>query len=387
MYATPARPRGLDPIARDALLALGATGLLLVGAALNSDPGAHVDALAVLTALATCAPVAFRTVAPMPALAALVAGVFVSLATFKPMASVLVPTALVLYTVAVTGTRRRTLLVAAASVACTTTAVMINTTHPPLGFEALQKAGLVLLALLLGETIREHRAFMQAMRERTERAERTRDEEARRRVGEERLRISREIHDAVAHAMVAINVQSGVAAHLLDRRPEAARDALHEIKRVSGAALNDLRTTLGVLRDDAAPAPTRPSPGLALLDELAQHLQAAGVEVEIDRRGARDQLPSTLDATGFRIVQEGLTNILRHSAARLARVRIDVAHGDVTIEVEDDGPYRATPEPGSGTGLLGMRERAQAVGGVVEAGPRPEGGWLVRARLPLAVRA
>jgi signal transduction histidine kinase len=397
MMARPCAPR-VNPLACDAGLAVLSAVALLVCAATHTEQGGHVDAAAVVIALMACSPVAFRRFAPLPALVAVVAGAFVSLATFKPMGTVLIPVDLVLYTVAVTGTRRRTLGVAVLVAGSAVLAVVAHTDHGPLSFEALQKDGMVLLPLLLGEAIREHRAFKQAMVERAERAERTREEEARRRVGEERLRIAREIHDAVAHAMVAINVQSGVAAHLLDRTPESAREALLQIKRVSGEALTDLRTTLGVLRDEAVPAPTAPAPSLRGLDDLAEHLHAAGVAVEIERRGGADPLPAAIDATGYRIVQEALTNVMRHSGAQHAGVRIDVAADAVEIEIVDDGigsgaginafpPPNGNGDGNGGNGLRGMRERVAAIGGDVDAGPAPDGGWRVRARLPLPVAA
>ncbi|HWH93018.1 MAG TPA: sensor histidine kinase [Baekduia sp.] len=382
----------LDPVARDALLAAGCAAILLICAATNGE--GYVDAGAVAIAIAACAPVAVRTINPMAALVGTVSGAFVALATFKPEATVLSPIALALYTVALTGCRTRTALCAAATVALTVVAMMLFTDESIWRMEVLEKTALILLPLLAGEAMREHRAFKREEAERIERAMRAREADADRRIEQERLRIAREVHDVVAHSMVAINVQAGVAAHVMGRRPEAARDALLDIKRVSGEALRDLRATLGVLRAQE-PAPVAPSPTLDGVDDLAGGLRAAGIDVEVAI--ARDDsrpLPSALEGAGFRIVQEALTNVLRHSRATSARVAIAVDDRGLSIEVVDAGPCEEDAvvpargaEPGSGNGLQGMRERAAAVGGSLEAGPRDGGGWRVHARLPLGVPA
>ena len=381
----------LRPLAREGALVAGLAALLLACAASNADHGGYVDALAVVVAVIACAPVVLRTCFPMAALGGTVAGAFVALATFKPMATVIVPIGLVLYSIAVCGSRRRTLAVAGAAVLLTLVAMAIFSEHELFSMAVFEKLGLVLLPLIAGVAMREHKAVLEERAVRAERAARRREEDALRRIEQERLRIAREVHDVVAHSMVAINVQAGVAAHLMDRRPEAARDALHDIKRVSGDALRDLRATLGVLRSGDERAPVRPAPGLAAVGDLAERLRAAGIDVAVDVRGGGRPIPQALEGAGFRIVQEALTNVLRHSGARAARVAIAVGPDGLDIEVEDDGPGgdREADAPaladGSGNGLRGMRERAAAVGGRLDAGPRAEGGWRVHARLPLQV--
>jgi signal transduction histidine kinase len=374
----------LDPVARDAIAAVAFAGLLLACAAANRDQGGEVGAAAAAFALIACAPVALRTINPMASLVATVAGAYLALATFEPQAMVIVPVGYVLYTVAETGTRRRTTAVAVVSIGLTELAMVLFGHRGPFPLEVLEKFALILLPLIAGEAIREHRAFK---REQTEQMAL----EADRRLEQERLRMAREVHDVVAHSMVAINVQAGVAAHLMDRRPEAVREALHDIKRVSGEALRDLRATLGVLRTDGERAPVRPAPGLDGLDDLAARLRAAGIEVTLAVRGGDRPLPSALEGAGFRIVQEALTNVLRHSGAATARVDVAVGPDGLAIEVLDEGRGAAASpaaiEPGSGNGLRGMRERAAAVGGSLEAGPRDGGGWRVAARLPLGVPA
>jgi signal transduction histidine kinase len=239
--------------------------------------------------------------------------------------------------------------------------------------------------LLLGAAVRNRRDYLEALVDRAETAERTRDEEARRRVGEERLRIARDVHDVVAHAMVAINVQAGVGAHLLDRDPERARRTLEDIKKVSGEALADLRSTLGMLRGDAAAdvAPVHPAQDLRELDELGESLRTAGIEVDLDIDPETATLPASVTSTGYRIVQEALTNVVRHASGSHARVRVTRDEDSLVIEVQDDGSGADLAAPaGSGQGVRGMRERAQAAGGTLEAGPRAGGGWRVVATLP-----
>jgi signal transduction histidine kinase len=386
-----ASKRRAHPVAVDAAVAVVLAGLLLACAASNEDEGAYVNAAAAGLALLACAPIVLRRERPMLSLVLTVAGGFLALATFKPQAMVIAPIALVLYSVAVTGTPRRTLVVGAVSVALTVGAMWIFAESKVLHLEMLEKLGLVLLPLIAGEAIREKRAYLCERAERERRAERARAEEAERRIEHERLRIAREVHDVVAHSMVAINVQAGVAAHLADRRPEAAKEALRDIKRASGDALRDLRATLGVLRDGAEAVPTAPAPDLEAVRELAEPLRAAGIDVTIDLdvAGCRG-VPPPLGRAGYRIVQEALTNVLRHSGTSAVRVDVAVRGGGVDIEVLDDGPAggaaaAAATGAGSGNGLRGMRERAAAVGGSVEAGPRDEGGWRVRAQLPVQV--
>jgi signal transduction histidine kinase len=268
--------------------------------------------------------------------------------------------------------------------------VALFSEHSVLRAETLKTLGILVLPLVCGRMMAEKKAKVQAMRERAERAEATREEEARRRVGEERLRIAREVHDVVAHAMVAINVQAGVAAHVVDRRPEQTLTALEEIKRVSGEALRDLRETLGVLREVEAPAPTEPTRTLDAVGELADRIRAAGLDVAVERDDC-DRVPSAVASVAYRIVQEALTNVLRHAPdATRADVHLAV-HGDtLEVDVRDDGTGLGAGDDGTGNGLRGMRERAAAIGGRVEAGPtRTRGGWAVRALLPLpvAVRA
>ncbi|MEW2074706.1 sensor histidine kinase [Streptomyces sp. NPDC013433] len=211
-----------------------------------------------------------------------------------------------------------------------------------------------------------------------ERAERARA--ARRRADEERLRIARELHDVLAHSISVINVQAGVGLALLDSDPEQARSALTTIKAQSKEALGEVRQVLDTLRAPGA-APRTPAPGLDRLPELVEQAASAGLTVTVE--GEPPHLPPGADLAAFRIVQEALTNVVRHSGSREARVQIERGEGRLRLRVDDDGPATGADAGGSGSGLAGMRERAAALGGTIEAGPRPDGGFRVLAVLPI----
>ncbi|MFE6527081.1 sensor histidine kinase [Streptomyces sp. NPDC057794] len=216
-------------------------------------------------------------------------------------------------------------------------------------------------------------------RERTQRAE-----AARRRADEERLRIARELHDVLAHSISVINVQAGVGLALLDTDPEQARTALTTIKDQSKEALGEVRQVLDTLRAPGA-APRAPAPGLDRLPELVEQAASAGLTVRVV--GEPPRLPPGTDLAAFRIVQEALTNVVRHSGSRHARVHLAHDAEVLRLRVDDDGPATGAEAGGSGNGLAGMRERAAALGGTIEAGPRPDGGYRVRAVLPLSPHA
>jgi signal transduction histidine kinase len=221
-------------------------------------------------------------------------------------------------------------------------------------------------------------------RERAAEAIRIREEEALRRASEERLRIARELHDALGHHLSLINVQSGVALHLNEELPEQTRGSLSAIKQASKEALTELRSVLEILRREGERAPRSPTSTLARLDDLVSQAAAAGLEVRTETDGEVRPLPFGVDVAAFRIVQEALTNVARHAGPASASVRLTFGDRDLTVQVDDDGRGAQTSGPaGSGKGILGMRERVAALGGDLEAGPRRDGGFRVRARLPL----
>ena len=234
-------------------------------------------------------------------------------------------------------------------------------------------------------------AVIEAVRSRRDRmreAARSEAEVVRRQAADERLRIARELHDVVAHNMSLINVQAGVALHLMGDAPEPARDALIVIKDASKDALVELRSILGVLRQVDEEVPHRPAPSLDHLDELIERSEAAGVRVRLDdpgRRDGRPSLPRDVDLAAYRIIQESLTNVARHADPPDATVRIRAEGDSLVIEVVDEGEPHATPSAtdASSNGIAGMTERASAVGGSLVAGPRPGHGFAVRATLPI----
>lgn len=263
--------------------------------------------------------------------------------------------------------------------------VVFQDADPPGWIPAVGLAAWLLVLAAAGEGIRIRRL-------RAEETARTREEEARRRAGEERLRIARELHDVLAHNISLINVQAGVALHLMDEQPDQARTALTAIKAASKDALGELRSVLDVLRmtgpggrsisemDEGAPR--TPTAGLGDLDRLVAGATAAGVDVRVVTAGPPRPLPPSVDLAAFRIVQEALTNVTRHAGQATATISLTYADGGLTVSVEDDGRGMNGAGAGNGNGIQGMKERAAALGGELEAGPRPGGGFRVTASLP-----
>ena len=241
----------------------------------------------------------------------------------------------------------------------------------------------VLAALAVGLAVTNRRKYVAEMRDRAERAERTREEEARRRVDAERLRIARELHDVVAHTMATINVQAAAAAHVLVDPPPEAAAALAAIRSASKDGLRELRAILNVLRASDEPSPTEPTPSLARLDALIEGTRAAGLPTTLSTTGSLPELPGAVDLAAYRIIQESLTNALRYAGPATATVALTVEDGELRIEVTDTGAGVTDTGKGTGHGLVGMRERAAAVGGTVDAGPGRSGGYRVRAVLPV----
>jgi signal transduction histidine kinase len=221
-------------------------------------------------------------------------------------------------------------------------------------------------------------------RERRIEALRTLEEDAKRRATDERLRIARELHDVIAHNISLINVQAGVALHLIDEQPQQARTALASIKQASKDVLREVRSTLGVLREVDEQAPRLPTPSLNRLHDLLAGATRSGLEVRTHTTGTPRSLPAAVDAAAFRIVQEALTNVGRHARSATATINIGYSERNLMVQIDDEGtgtPSRA--EIRAGHGIIGMRERAVALGGELEAGPKPGGGFRVDARLPL----
>ncbi|MFI8003573.1 sensor histidine kinase [Streptomyces sp. NPDC086010] len=210
------------------------------------------------------------------------------------------------------------------------------------------------------------------------------EEEARLRATRERLRIARELHDMIGHSMSMINVQASAALHRLERDPGQAHEALTVIKQGSKEGLRELRATLGVLRQVDEAAPTAPPPGLSRIDDLASSASRAGLDVRIKRVGTHSALPAAVDLAAYRIVQESLTNAVRHSGARRVVIRLDRDDRALALSVQDDGRGAAIAGRSGGSGIAGMTERARALGGTLSAEAGRTGGFTVRARLPFS---
>ncbi|AZQ36183.1 sensor histidine kinase [Streptomyces cyaneochromogenes] len=251
----------------------------------------------------------------------------------------------------------------------------------------------LMLPLAAGKMTQLRRAYLSSMRARAEHAERTREEEARLRVTEERMRIARELHDVVAHHLALANAQAGTAAHLALSSPEQTRKILTDLTGTTSSALRELKATLGLLRQNGDPdsAPLEPSPGLTRLPELVSACASAGVTVTVTTEGEPRPLSPGVDLTAFRIVQEALTNVTKHATAEAAHVRLAYSGTRLMITVTNDGPRAAPGGTGAGHpqgfGVMGMRERAHSIGGELNAGPRPEGGFEVATTLPLQPHA
>lgn len=244
------------------------------------------------------------------------------------------------------------------------------------------RIGATIMAAALGESVRSRRVIAADALRRAEEAERTRDEVARRRVDAERLRIAREVHDTVAHAIAIINVQAGVTAHVLDKRPERARETLLTIEQTSARALREMRAILGVLRGDD----DGPGPSIAALDELVSVARRAGLDVTVSGSVPAGTLPDAVDRAAYRIVQEAVTNVIRHAGPARVAVTLDLGPDELRVAVADDGGELTAAQQGPpvepGRGLAGMRERCELLGGAFEAGPDGDG-FRVSARLPL----
>ncbi|TDD66174.1 sensor histidine kinase [Actinomadura rubrisoli] len=247
----------------------------------------------------------------------------------------------------------------------------------------LTHAAFAVTVMLLAEVVRNRRALAAETRERLRLAAEERELEAARRVAEDRVRIARELHDTVAHSMATIAVQAGSALHILDDRDEGARPALAAIRETSKQALKEMRATLGVLRSGADAGDRGPA-GLDRLDALLEAVRAAGVPVDLQVTGTATALAPPADHAAYRILQESLTNVLRHAEPDV-RVRVWMAYTGDGLDLEivnNGGPGPGEHGQGQGHGLNGMRERALAIGGAFSAGPGPSGGFRVTARLP-----
>ncbi|MFC4498947.1 MULTISPECIES: sensor histidine kinase [Streptomyces] len=385
------------PLAADATLAAGVLLCMLAGSFVDPH-GEHGVSWSLRTPypfslfLMTLGAIAliFRRSAPMRVLVVTGTLSVVESVTGDPRAPVAMSVVVALFTVAATTDRATTWRAGLITMTVVTGAAMLA---GPLPWYAQENLGILAwtgIGATAGDAVRSRRAVVQAIRERAERAERTREEEARRRVAEERLRIARDLHDVVAHHIALVNVQAGVAAHVMDKRPDQAKEALAHVREASRSALNELRATVGLLRHSDDPeAPTEPAPGLDRLDDLAGTFRSAGLHVEVARTDHDTKLPAGVDLAAYRIIQEALTNVQKHAGPDAkAEVSVVRVGPNVEITVLDNGHQEGEEprEDGGGHGLLGMRERVTALRGTLTTGPRYGGGFRVHAILPVKTR-
>jgi signal transduction histidine kinase len=365
----------------DVLLAVVAFAALLVDPVIDRR-AADITPLAGALALLASAPLVTRRRSPLGALAITVPALLASLALFHPSRAAVAIVMLLVFTVGLQGDRTRSLLLGALMAPIVTAAVLLTAQNGTIS-DVVAYPALVLGALAAGDAVRARQALQRAM---YEEAERERDALAQHRFDEERLRLAHELHDAIGHALVAINVRASAAAHLERHNDRAASPtALDEIATTSAEALAELRSSVKALRvAPDGPPPLHPRQALDDLPELVAGVERAGLAVTLEMAELPATLPSSVAHAGYRIVQEGLTNVLRHSTATSARVRIACDDEAVVVDIIDDGAQTPTPPAPDGHGLRGMKERAAALGGVCEAGPASAGGWHVQARLPLA---
>jgi signal transduction histidine kinase len=380
-----ARLRSLSPRAIDGglSLAVAAALVLSISIAEEEDATRSPDALAYLLGVSLAALLLLRRRWPLGVLVASVGVLSLYFGLDYPGFSVAVGLAVPAYSAAVAGRGAPAAVVLAAFVVVAGTVARLDegdSLADVLRTSLIADAALLVAVLLLGEAVRSRRAWAEEVRGRLLRAEQEQDREAERRVQQERLRIAREMHDVLAHTIAAINVQAGVGADVIDEDPERAGASLRDIRRQSRDAMAELRATLGVLREGATEAPRAPAPGLAQLDGLVEMAGGAGVQVEVTVTGEARPLPSAVDLTAYRIVQESLTNVIRHAPDSGAHVRVHFDDEALIVRVEDDG--HGTGNGTAGYGLVGMRERVAAMGGTLEAGPVPGAGYRVRATLP-----
>ncbi len=373
----------------DLALALFVAALTtLMTATNNAATTRHIDAFAYGLGLASAALLLVRHRWPLGVLAATMAGEIGYNLLGYPSGGPWQPVVVALYTAGVLGARRRSLVLGAVVLAAMAGGHAIVTSTPEFSQATVLYIAVAGAALFLGDAVRSRRALVAEMSDRVRRAELEQEGESRRRVTEERLRIARDLHDVLAHTVTAITVQAGVAADLLDSRPDLARAALQAIRETSREATRELHTTLGVLRSEAGSeedncAPKEPSPGVDQIPGLVDLARRSGLEVALSIGDEVRPLPPAFDLAVYRIVQEALTNVMKHARAAHAEVSIRLRPPDLLVEIVDDGRGPGTEAATGGHGLTGMAERAAVLGGQVEAGTASGTGFRVKAQLPL----
>jgi signal transduction histidine kinase len=350
---------------------------------LNGHPVPYTPTAAYLLVVAACLVLVARRRYPLAVLALSGAAVVTYSLLGYVNGAVLLAPAIALFSVARAVSLRWTVLVSVLTLGALMTATAVSNPFGRTGGGFDLIPALIAAAVFGGIAVRNRNAYVASIQARAE-------GEALRRVDEERLRIARELHDVVAHTMATINVQAGMAAHVLADQPAVAGEALATIRAASKDGLRELRAILNVLRQADEGDPTQPAPGLGQLDALVSGAGRAGLPVAVRRFGSPRKLPAPVDVTAYRIVQESLTNVIRHAGPATATVIVSYDGLGLQLEVTDTGlgvgpgplPLASPASGTGGYGLTGMRERVAAVGGTIQAGPAPGGGFRVLARLP-----
>jgi signal transduction histidine kinase len=370
----------------DVVLAFIAFAALLIDPVVSHQVR-ELTPLAAGLGLVTAVPLVLRRRYPLGVLVTVVPLLLVCLAVFHPDHTAAGIVMVLVFTVGLHGDRTRALVVGALMAPVVTAGWLITSTRGDVAVRLVAYVALVLGALVAGDAVRARQELVRVL---AQEEERERVAAVQHRFDEQRLRYAHELHDVVGHALVAINVRASAAAHLVRReQPVSPVTALDEIASTSAEALGELRAALkGLRNDDGEDAPLRPAAaGLVDLGDLIAGVKGAGLTVDLELTAAPEVIPPAIGHAGYRIVQEGLTNVLRHSTAEHACVRIGREEGALLVEVLDDGQPSTAARTGGGHGLLGMRERAAALGGTCEAGRVPGGGWRIRARIPIEGKA
>jgi MYXO-CTERM domain-containing protein len=375
----------------DLALGLAAAVLMVLGTSGVSARGTPPSPQGWLLLLAAAAVLVFRRRWPTAVMWTAIACGLAYSALGNPGAFYTVAIGIGIYSVAATGHRMAAVAGLAGAFGLFLAAdLVLETGHLMTGGGALWFLGWLTVALLLGEVSRSRSDYIAAVQERAVEAERSRQEYALRRAGEERMQIARDLHDVLAHSISIINVQAGAALHHLDTDPDKAQEALLTVRETGKRALRELRSSIGVLRraddrpdGDEQSAPRRPSPGIEDLESLVETTRRAGLHVELLRQGNPQAVVPQVGLAAYRIIQESLTNVARHAGATTATVTISHRPHQLVLRVDDDGRGAPT-EVVDGHGIDGMRERVAALRGVLQVGSRPGGGFRVEARIPLA---
>lgn len=370
---------------RDLPYALGglALGALLLGNAALTPGAGPIGALDVALVLAMAVALAACRRHPVVALGVVTVAMLAVHVRVHPGVSAAFPVLAAVYVAAWRGRRWAAIVASLAFLASFLTRDISMAPADRPGDLVAERTALLLgwfvAANVAGLVTRQRRAYLEQVEQRAIEAERTREEMALRRAGEERLRIARDLHDSLTHSISVIKVQAGIAVHLARKHGEEPSATLLAIQEASGAAMRELRTTLDVLR---APGDAD-RVGLARVDELAERTRAGGVPVRVTVTGQPRELPDEVDQAGYRVIQEALTNVARHAGPATATVLVEYAPAGLTVVVTDDGQASPARPPTPGVGLRGMRERITALGGTLRTAAHDDHGFTVRATIPL----